>query len=644
MTPVKIYAIFHMNLAFSSIEKESHLEVVQRCYWPLLQLIESGIPLGLEMTAYTLEAIQSVDPDWIKCFKTLLNENRCELIASGDSQIIGPLVPADVNRHNLRLGQVSYNRILGYKPTIAYLNEQAVSAGLLDIYLEVGFDAVVVEWDNPYSHNPNWHTDLLKRPQSLVTALGNEIKVIWNYAIAFQKFQRYVHGELLLEDYLQYLNKVIQPGCLAFPLYGSDAEVFDYRPGRYNTEAVQTDKEWQRIDLLFKTLNSDARFLWSPPCDVMTLWRPSPALTLTNAEHPVSVKKQAKYNINRWALSGRNDLQLNSECFADFQKLNKATATDHQWRQLCRRWASDLRTHLTQKRFEALAVQKPIFKLSTLISQNTQQTNIIPDNVQIEFDEARRKLSIQTPVIHLILNANRGLCIEKLSFMSQEFTPILGTLSHGYFDHISYGVDFFSNHLLMERFRHRDRVTDLNKVEYQILNNADDLLILSHQSLRSGGLSKWYRLSGENLTCGFTFDNHTRPEASLRLGYVTLLDCSQRNWYLTHLGSDTLETFQAKNDFNHGNPVSSIVSATSALGATAGEVRFGSGPSGVKLKWDPAHCAALPMISSQKINDNYLNRLWFSLIEADETLKEDGYLPSFEYSISPCSLQCETRK
>jgi len=50
------------------------------------------------------------------------------------------------------------------------------------------------------------------------------------------------------------------------------------------------------------------------------------------------------------------------------------------------------------------------------------------------------------------------------------------------------------------------------------------------------------------------------------------------------------------------------------------------------------------MISSQKINDNYLNRLWFSLIEADETLKEDGYLPSFEYSISPCSLQCETHK
>ena len=133
MTPVKIYAIFHMNLAFSSIEQESHLEVVQRCYWPLLHLIETGIPLGLEMTAYTLEAIQSVDPDWIKCFKTLLNENRCELIASGDSQIIGPLVPADVNRHNLRLGQITYNNILGYKPTIAYLNEQAVSAGIVDV-------------------------------------------------------------------------------------------------------------------------------------------------------------------------------------------------------------------------------------------------------------------------------------------------------------------------------------------------------------------------------------------------------------------------------------------------------------------------------------------------------------------------------
>jgi len=103
---------------------------------------------------------------------------------------------------------------------IAYINEQAVSAGLLDVYIDQGFEAVVVEWDNPYSHNPNWSNTLLDRPQSLQAASGRTIKVIWNHAIAFQKFQRYVHGELTLEDYLHYLVKIFKPGMLAFPVYG----------------------------------------------------------------------------------------------------------------------------------------------------------------------------------------------------------------------------------------------------------------------------------------------------------------------------------------------------------------------------------------------------------------------------------------
>jgi len=58
----------------------------------------------------------------------------------------------------------------------------------------------------------------------------------------------------------------------------------------------------------------------------------------------------------------------------------------------------------------------------------------------------------------------------------------------------------------------------------------------------------------------------------------------------------------------------------------------------VRLTWDPANCAALPMISSKKIDDKYLNRLWFSLAEADETLKEGGNLLDFNLCITPESI------
>ncbi|MCS6126441.1 glycoside hydrolase [Shewanella baltica] len=627
-----LYTVFHLNLAFSSIEEHQHSEVIQKCYWPLLQIAQD-IPIGIEMTAYTLEGIHAVAPEWVTEFKALLALGKCELIASGDSQIIGPLIPAEVNRANLILGQDYYQKMLGIKPAIAYINEQAVSAGLLDIYLDAGFEAVVVEWDNPFSHNPDWQPEFLERPQSLISASGRCIKVIWNHAIAFQKFQRYVHGELTEEDYLQYLLKVLKQGTMAFPVYGSDAEIFDFRPGRYQTEASQISGEWQRIKQLFNSIKKIPEYRWEYPSKLLSLWQPSAPLRLTNAQHPVSVKKQAKYNLCRWGLSGRNDLLLNTQCFQRLAKL-KSVSSDKEWRDLCRLWASDLRTHLTQNRYDAL-------KLRCVASQRPHFTPWQPaKDILIRYDEARRRLHIQTPKIHLSLNGNRGLAIDSLAFASQAFESVIGTLSHGHFDHISYGADFYTNHLLLERFRDRDRVTDLNRVEYQLSEQDGCLVIYCHQSLKIGGITKWFKLDGEKLHTGIYFESCQRPEASVRLGFMTLLDCEQRAWYQTRLGGDQDEFFQITEDMDQGEAVSSIVSSASALGATNGAISLGSQSSGITISWNPEDCAALPMISSKKINNQYLNRLWFSLAEADETLKSGGHLLNFALCITPTMRPC----
>ncbi|MGI2216263.1 glycoside hydrolase [Shewanella baltica] len=632
---IALYTIFHLNLAFSSIENERHGEVVKLCYWPLLELAQDGIALGLEMTASTLEAIKAVDPEWVNAFKSLLLLGKCELVASGDSQIIGPLIPAKVNQVNLKLGQDYYQHELGIKPNIAYLNEQAVSAGLLDIYIDEGFEAVVVEWDNPFSHNPDWHPQLLERPQSLVSASGRKIKVIWNHAIAFQKFQRYVHGELTQGDYLNYLLKVLKPGTIAFPVYGSDAEVFDFRPGRYLTEANEITGEWLRVKTLFNAIKEMKKYRWVCPSSLLSLWQPSKPLKLTNAHHPVSVKKQAKYNLCRWGLSGRNDLLLNTLCYKHLASLQiKPNADDNEWRNLCRLWASDLRTHLTNNRYNAL-------KLTTPSSKSPTFAPWIPRaDVILDYDAERRRLHIRTPYLYLSLNGNKGLAIDTLAFSSQGFEPIIGTLSHGYFDHISYGADFYSNHLLLERFRDRDRVADLNRVEYQLGELDGCLVIFCKQSLNSGGLIKWYKLDNESLYTGFCFEDSHRPEASVRLGFMTLLDCEQRAWYQTRLGGHQDEFFQITDDMDQGAAVSSIVSSSSALGATNGTISFGSKTRGIHISWNPANCAALPMISSKKINNQYLNRLWFSLAEADETLKSGGHLLNFLLCITPTMRPC----
>ena len=70
----KGYLVFHLNLAFSSIEEEAWLDVIQTCYHPLLDLVEkTGVPIGIELTGWTLEQIERVDISWIKRFKALLN-------------------------------------------------------------------------------------------------------------------------------------------------------------------------------------------------------------------------------------------------------------------------------------------------------------------------------------------------------------------------------------------------------------------------------------------------------------------------------------------------------------------------------------------------------------------------------------------
>ena len=53
-TTLHLFAFFHLNLAFSSIEEEQRGEVIERCYWPLLELAQECGPIGIE--AYRLHA------------------------------------------------------------------------------------------------------------------------------------------------------------------------------------------------------------------------------------------------------------------------------------------------------------------------------------------------------------------------------------------------------------------------------------------------------------------------------------------------------------------------------------------------------------------------------------------------------------
>ena len=429
--------------------------MVRLCYWPLLRIAErTGAPIGVEASGFTLETVASLDPAWLDTLRELVAGRGCEFVGSGYSQVIGPLVPAAVNAANLRAGHQVYERLLGFRPHIAFVNEQAYSAGLLQHYLDASYDVIVMEWDNPARAHQEWDAEWRYVPQIAVGQHGEAMPVIWNKAIAFQQFQRYAHDESSLEEYLSYLvsHQAGRPRGLA--IYGNDGEIFDFRPGRYHTEATLAEPgEWARIERLIEAIASDSRFRLIRPSQALELMdQPTAAhrLHLESAADPTPVKKQRKYNITRWAVTGRNDLGINTVCWRRYADLAaQGDATDSDWRELCELWSSDYRTHITdarwaayQPRLAALNVKTPSGGIGAI-----DLTPLAPDDRAVALDGPL--LTVRTDRVTLVVNCRRGLAVHALSF-GPEDVPLCGSLTHGFYDDIHWAADFYTGMTVLE--------------------------------------------------------------------------------------------------------------------------------------------------------------------------------------------------
>ena len=168
-----------------------------------------------------------------------------EPIGSGYAQVIAPLFPAELTRWNLKLGHAVYDRLLGRRPRVALINEQAYSAGILPLYAEAGYQAILMDWDMCAYAHPEWDSEWRYHVQ-LAQGQGAALPVIWTNTVVFQKLQRLAHGEIELDEYIEHIVSRIGAGERTLALYSNDAEVFDFRPGRYKTEASSTSKqsEW----------------------------------------------------------------------------------------------------------------------------------------------------------------------------------------------------------------------------------------------------------------------------------------------------------------------------------------------------------------------------------------------------------------
>ena len=624
---LNLFALFHLNLAFSSIEEEQRGEVISRCYWPLLRLAESHGPIGLEATGFTLEEIASHDPNWIAQARALISAGQLELIGSGYAQIIGPLVPARVTEANLRIGNSIYETLLGVQPQLALINEQAYSAGLVGLYLDAGYRAILMDWDNPAAHHPEWPVETRHLPQRALGADGRSIALLWTNTVAFQKLQRFAHGDISLDDYLDYVRSRRGESERTLCVYASDAEIFDFRPGRYKTEEKCSGQEWPRLADAFGALAGEAGMRMVAPAAALGAISNrggGQTLRLESAACPVPVKKQRKYNLSRWAVTGRDDLGINAACERIYRAIGSVDTDEHVWKELCYLWASDFRTHITEKRWSGYCARLTEAEVRWV----TESPPVSCSLTALAAED--RYIEIETGAVSVRLDRRRGLAIQSLRFAGQP-CDLIGGLPHGHFDDIALQADWYTGDCVFEA-PGEHKITDLEWCHPQFFRAWDGGVQISARiNTARGDIEKTLRIHASEPRIDFDliFDWQDWGRGSLRLGHITLLP-DAFDWetlrLTTHNGGHDAESYLLRGtNIEHGAPVSFLVSASYGLGMTEGWAEIGDKEKHFRVEIDRSTAPLLGLLTHRNIGGSLFCQLMLSALELDETRKPAAY-------------------
>ncbi len=628
------YKIFHGNLAFSAIETEDLPEVIDKCYFPLLDFVfNENIKVGLELSGYSLEIIAKHRPLWIKKFKELYEKGLIELLGSGYMQIIGPIVPYEVNLKNQILGLKVYQEILDITPKIAYVNEQAVSKSMIDIYSEVGYQAVSMEWDNIHAVNYLWDEKYSYQP-AILKGVKKNLPIIWNNTILFQQYQRLIHNESYEKEYFDKLEKYLDLDYKAISIYSSDLEIFNYRPGRFETEAnIQVD-EWGNIANLSKKIKTHGEFIL--PSEALKFLNKNNILDFTTEAHPIIVKKQRKYSLSRWAACGRGANFANTQCYKYFSQI-KNSKNENDWKNLLHFWGSDYRTHCTEKKWKKFVV---------FFEKNIKHIEPKKDVTKSEKSYLREKnqfLIFSKDDIEIEFIKTKGLALSKV--IKNGKTLDFGTINHGELEYISHAADYFTGTTVIENLE-RGKLTNLAKVEkYKFEQPEKNIFILETDiKFKEFGKEKkkWIiDLNKKTISLDISVSLKEQAKGTIRLGAFTLFpqNKSDNFWYECKNGGDEYERFSfvRNKEVEHPFALNILQSSRGGIGATNGIIRFGIDDKIIaELAIDQEVSYPFIMLQNSNDQDIYLTRLFFSSQELDDTLKPDNKnrIHRLKYSIN----------
>ena len=298
---------------------------------------------------------------------------------------------------------------------------------------------------------------------------------------------------------------------------------------------------------------------------------------------------------------------------------------------MCYLWSSDFRTHITEKRWGEYLERLNTFEKKRSTVDNKLDTKLetvrksIENLGKIKVERFGNILKITGERLIVHLNCMRGLSLESFTDVTLSENRLFGTLQHGYFDDIGWGADFYSGHLIFES-PGQHKITDLIPIEPEISHTRNELRISGIIQTSMGLIEKEWLIDDKkgSIKLCLRFNWPKAVVGSLRLANITLIpesfDTQSLN-YETQNGGTEMEKFQLNSNFDHGKPVSFLVSANQALGMTSGSVELGDNQYGILLKCDMNQSALVGLFTHQKIQDSHLTRLALSAREIDDTSK-----------------------
>ena len=315
-------------------------------------------------------------------------------------------------------------------------------------------------------------------------------------------------------------------------------------PHRRKESAAANGRSWKRL------LASGAA---NPSCELVLPSRllsddfaNQQPLRLETAACPIPVKKQRKYNLSRWAVTGRDDLAINAACESIYRGLVAADAGHGGWKELCYLWSSDFRTHITDKRWEELCRR---------LARRARRAGALPRRrpagAARRRDQPRAIIDIATPAFNARLDRRRGLALTCVAFRRRA-APLIGTLPHGHFDDIALQADWYTGNSVFEA-PGEHKVTDLGMVRRAYLwQEGGDVLAFARIDTPKGPIEKTLRFHARRAA------HRLRPHLPLgRLGQgqpaarpshacCPMLSTGTKLSLTTHNGGKEFETFRAR--------------------------------------------------------------------------------------------------